>query len=402
MLKKWSVENFKSFRDRTDLELASINVFAGANNSGKSTIIQSILSLKQTLQYAPTNRPIALNGPLVKLGTFDDVKNQAGKTDYIGLSWVLEFDDSYDPSRFSPGSEFGAYPPFFWEDVQIQQAEYEVRFDVDEAQQDLAFAGRAGLTEIAQLQPNLAYTSIRVTLNADSEDGQQTQGDRPQAHIVLSRVVRPPADDTAAVDRKRPIDNVSTFDVSDVDNRTKGHLFQRWPDAKIAGANTRHFFPLSVLILYDKAKEKARLLSEAICSGSPISMARRRQYMDEILPNEVVSVIEERLSQTGQGTIFSQITPLTEPNRRVTLRAILEATRRVRPPLLRAASTPPPSLADLQPKIEEIFLHEFESELAIDVAYPDEIYPAVEFARYFFTSAVRYLGPLRDEPKLSR
>jgi predicted ATPase len=79
MLKRWSIENFKSFRDKTDVELAPINVFAGANSSGKSTIIQSILLLKQTLQYAPANRAIALNGPILKLGTFEDVKNAGSR-----------------------------------------------------------------------------------------------------------------------------------------------------------------------------------------------------------------------------------------------------------------------------------------------------------------------------------
>ena len=65
MLKRWSIENLKSFRGRTNIDLAPINVFAGANSSGKSTIIQSILLLKQTLQYAQPNRAIALNGPLL-------------------------------------------------------------------------------------------------------------------------------------------------------------------------------------------------------------------------------------------------------------------------------------------------------------------------------------------------
>jgi predicted ATPase len=53
--------------------LAPITVFAGANSSGKSTFLQSFLLLKQTLQYGASNRALSLNGPLLRLGTADDV-----------------------------------------------------------------------------------------------------------------------------------------------------------------------------------------------------------------------------------------------------------------------------------------------------------------------------------------
>ena len=70
MLASWSIENFKSFRGWTDIELGPVTIFVGANSSGKSTIIQSLLLLKQTLEYAAPTRALALNGPILKLGTF--------------------------------------------------------------------------------------------------------------------------------------------------------------------------------------------------------------------------------------------------------------------------------------------------------------------------------------------
>ena len=84
MLKKWSIKNFKSFKDKIAVDLAPITVIAGANSSGKSTLIQSILLLKQTIQYVPATRAVGLNGPLLKLGRFDDIKSLSGniKRDY--------------------------------------------------------------------------------------------------------------------------------------------------------------------------------------------------------------------------------------------------------------------------------------------------------------------------------
>jgi hypothetical protein len=91
MIKRWRLKNFKSFRDLPALNLAQINVLAVANSSGKSSIIQSILLLKQTLQYGSENRSIALNGPLLRLGAFEDVRHfdATGESLEIGVEFEL-------------------------------------------------------------------------------------------------------------------------------------------------------------------------------------------------------------------------------------------------------------------------------------------------------------------------
>jgi hypothetical protein len=44
-----TIERFKSFKEPTRIELAPLTIILGRNNSGKSTLIQSLLLLKQTL-----------------------------------------------------------------------------------------------------------------------------------------------------------------------------------------------------------------------------------------------------------------------------------------------------------------------------------------------------------------
>jgi AAA15 family ATPase/GTPase len=63
MLTKWSVENFKSIRDEANLDLAPLTIFAGANSSVKSSFIQSILLIAQSLSDKDGSRPLVLNGP---------------------------------------------------------------------------------------------------------------------------------------------------------------------------------------------------------------------------------------------------------------------------------------------------------------------------------------------------
>jgi AAA15 family ATPase/GTPase len=91
MLRKWTIENFKSVRGRIDLELGKLTIFAGANSSGKSTILHSILLAKQTIRYGPISRPLTLNGPILKLGFFDEVKHSGASENHIGFSGEFAF-----------------------------------------------------------------------------------------------------------------------------------------------------------------------------------------------------------------------------------------------------------------------------------------------------------------------
>ena len=48
---KLSISNFKSYREPQTIELKDLSVLLGANSSGKSTTIQTLLLLKQTINY---------------------------------------------------------------------------------------------------------------------------------------------------------------------------------------------------------------------------------------------------------------------------------------------------------------------------------------------------------------
>lgn len=68
MLTRWILENFKPIRDRVDLPLAPLTVLAGLNSSGKSSLLQSILLVAQTLSNQRVDEPLVLNGHFVRLG----------------------------------------------------------------------------------------------------------------------------------------------------------------------------------------------------------------------------------------------------------------------------------------------------------------------------------------------
>ncbi|MBN1593121.1 MAG: AAA family ATPase [Candidatus Coatesbacteria bacterium] len=62
MIKKFGVKNFKAFKDTGDIELKPMTVIAGPNNCGKTTILQSLLLLKQTIETQDPRIPLSIHG----------------------------------------------------------------------------------------------------------------------------------------------------------------------------------------------------------------------------------------------------------------------------------------------------------------------------------------------------
>ncbi|AKB05273.1 AAA family ATPase [Vibrio cholerae] len=72
MIKKISLTNFKSFKELKDIELKNITVIAGKNSCGKSSILQSLLLLKQTLESS-NDAPICLEGKYIKCSNIKEI-----------------------------------------------------------------------------------------------------------------------------------------------------------------------------------------------------------------------------------------------------------------------------------------------------------------------------------------
>ncbi len=76
MFRKLTLENFKGFSKRQIIELKPITLIYGANSSGKSSILQSLLLLKQTLEQSNDKSSILLSkGKYVDLGNYNEFIN---------------------------------------------------------------------------------------------------------------------------------------------------------------------------------------------------------------------------------------------------------------------------------------------------------------------------------------
>ncbi|CAD6882450.1 hypothetical protein [Methylomonas albis] len=88
MLNRIYLKFFKCFEE-LPLPLAPLTLLSGTNASGKSSVLQALVLLHQTMREHEWSTRLMLNGKSIKLGTVLDVVNesQGGKSFEIGLTY---------------------------------------------------------------------------------------------------------------------------------------------------------------------------------------------------------------------------------------------------------------------------------------------------------------------------
>ncbi|MDD5260150.1 MAG: AAA family ATPase [bacterium] len=89
MLKNISLNNFKGFKCLDHLNVKPITVLCGPNSCGKSSILQSILLMKQTLESQIPNQILLLNGRFVHLGSFENILYQKNDNNKMSFEFIF-------------------------------------------------------------------------------------------------------------------------------------------------------------------------------------------------------------------------------------------------------------------------------------------------------------------------
>lgn len=86
MIQNISIENFKCFH-KLKLSLSKLNVFTGINGMGKSSLIQTILLIRQTIEQGDLSQSIILNGKYISLGKCRDILTENADSEEIRLEF---------------------------------------------------------------------------------------------------------------------------------------------------------------------------------------------------------------------------------------------------------------------------------------------------------------------------
>jgi len=261
MIEKWTMFNFKSIRQETDLELAPLTLFAGPNSSGKSTVLQSILLIAQTLAHKVGSRSVVLNGALAKLGQFDDLRSADAEANQILVGWECRPRQAVVGRRIvrrPPRVQAGIFPPGIGT---VEKVACDVSFDANPGSPQ---------RELHQLQPRLFSSNLTVTLRGEdytdliSEISLSQSGiSGPSVSEKLSRFKDIP--DSQATRSSLDLD-------VELDNDSVAELKEYWNSAQVIGCELRHFLPSRLTLEIDPAEEIAQMVAFSLLGELPRAM----------------------------------------------------------------------------------------------------------------------------------
>lgn len=111
MITKLKIQNFKCHND-TNLDLCNLNIFSGVNASGKTSIIQSLLLLRQSYLKGVIFDGMELNKPLCNIGIGDDALYKLAKDPIMGFGLICDnelYDFQYDVTEHHTASFVDKY-----------------------------------------------------------------------------------------------------------------------------------------------------------------------------------------------------------------------------------------------------------------------------------------------------
>jgi predicted ATPase len=396
MIVSWKLFNFKSVKNETTLDFGPLTIFAGPNSSGKSTWIQSILLISQTLSHRVRSRSVVLNGSLTKLGQFDDLKSFGGDANEIVIGWECVPQTASPAINLDISQLYGRPATYSGRDPNL----------LKKITCQLAFDANPGSPqkELFQLQPQLF--SCRVSTTARGEQNVDTN-----SFIEVRRASISGAD---AIEKMRALAieeppneflrRSLEFDVS-VDEELGHEIVEDYASAEIVGCIARHFLPENLTLRINQGDEDARAIVNTICEVGPVLARRRTVTNREILiPNEALILLRdvigvELLDKILPSVIdrLSEEKKMTEPITLLTWNnGMFRSELRLRNEVRKKIQGTP----DFGDKLRAA-LDKYKSEQFSVVAYrpPIPIRDGILYSESFFVNSVKYLGPLRDEPK---
>ena len=396
MITKWKVCNFKSIREETELTLGPLTIFAGANSSGKSTFMQSILLVAQTLAHKVSSRSVVLNGALASLGQFDDLKSNGSESDQITIKCTCRPLSNTDRTmrRRSVVSPRGAIY-YSLRSNQLRKIACEISFDADPS---------SSQRDLFQIQPRLFASQLSCTSRDEDNLDQNAEISVRYSNKALSEIDSMDATNEINDQLRASL----AYDV-DLDDTSMAEVKEDYRSARAIGCVLRHFLPERVIYGIDTIQENANAITLALQDDAPrIIGIRRHLGRDFRLSKEIVSVLRDVLGDTinfdeifkdkfQQQSLFgSDSESMSFRAWHERLRSLPRDTRIKAQQILRESD-------DLFDRVLEAMKmsspSSSEPHAFVQIRPPRQIAEAAWYLDNFFASSLKYLGPLRDAPK---
>ncbi len=383
MITKWGVSNFKSIRENTELDFGPLTIFAGANSSGKSTFIQSVLLVAQTLAHKVSSRSVVLNGSLASLGQFDDLKSSDGEIDQISIKFTCCPIPKKDEISDRRSSSRRTFLDTSYLD-RLQEIECGMYFDADPSSPE---------RDLFQIQPRLFATHLSCV--SRDEDNLDEKAYVKIRHLNRDIVKIEGLDDVSSID-----DQVRTnlaYGI-ELDDNSMAEVREEYESAKPIGCMLKHFLPKQIIYQIDTIAEDANAITTALRYDRWMRRTgfRRNGARSFPLSKEIIAILQDVLE--GIINLNKMLAPKNNTlwEWRQALRD-LPVIERVK---IQQALQEQEDLFDRIHAVMKMYLVKESKHHALVHERPSRlITQATRYLDDFFASSLKYLGPLRDAPK---
>ncbi|WP_375345373.1 DUF3696 domain-containing protein [Priestia megaterium] len=390
MIKTWSVEHFKSVYESTTLSMSPLTIFTGANSSGKSTIIQSLLLTTQTIQNSIHSKSVILNGHIIKLGTFNDILSNNHKSNNISIGFDLDIShvEAKHTRLYIHNRIIGKS---FNDDALVS-----CKFSFSSKNKD-------DNNDITQLHPDLQYSEVQVQMNDNDNEkvesnkiiikrSKQNIKERKLFYQLMSGQV----DDEASLQ----------YEV-DVDFKKELIYYPFKIDGVPAGARLLHFLPERLTLVFDEVQEKAKHIVRLLVDPET---SRYRYVSYEDLENEfndnLINIVMDEIKAVNLEYIENEKLSVKR-KQLIEKYSVLKENFSFENFMMYFHSLPTKSqklfeskMKQKENKLLEALTYNKKPRFQLDQAeLPNSLDYAVINIKNFFSNNVKYLGPLRDEPK---
>ena len=153
-----TVKGFKSIADECSIEIRPLTILAGANSSGKSSIMQPILMMKQTLEAPYDPGPLLIDGPNVRFTSAEQFLSQLDGKVMGKFSMGLEV-----KSSISFNETFISKPP---SGMEIAEISYKNEYGINILRPDMT-SEEMMTTRLMASRPGWARNYFKNSLNTD-------------------------------------------------------------------------------------------------------------------------------------------------------------------------------------------------------------------------------------------
>ena len=189
MITHIQMKNFKSWQDSGNVELAPLTGFFGTNSSGKSSLLQMLLLLKQTAERADSEEVIFFGdeNSLINLGNFREVIHGHKEDALLELEFGCKLQKQLTITTF--------------QQIDRYRQQYELApLDIDSFIYNTAIRENASSLSIEHFSYTVGPEEIeKITW----KDGNIHYGNRQKGHVSVTKCYGPPKD--GYVDLLRPL-----------------------------------------------------------------------------------------------------------------------------------------------------------------------------------------------------